>query len=447
MGLTGEEWRGINQYMILSSREGFRSIVEGLDLTTNAGREAYVAMLNLSDIADQYYSELEEQQQKAADLANDRRSMEIKIMELEGKASEAVAAQRQIELNALDETLRPLQERIYALQDEKTAAEAAAEAAQKEAQALEEAAAKAAAIAKQRRGIEIDIMEASGLTAEATAARRADELAELDESLRPLKMRYYALLDEQAAMEAAKEAERARSTAMQKASDDAAEYAEKMEDLRDIFRRVDPAGVRFAETLATIAGNLDELTSSMQTYYDEFFSDKEKRSILKGELTSALSGYGLSLPGSRGDYRELIESMDKDTSYGLRAYAALIEQVKKADTYYDYLDSARSQIKEGDYSSRLEYQRAIYGFADGGISSGPESGYFAQLHGTELIVSPRNGYPATVNANNAELVAEIKELKNKVAELTVYARRTEDNTRKSKDIHDEWNEIGVPLQS
>lgn len=39
-------------------------------------------------------------------------------MELEGKATEALAAQRQIELNALTDNLKPLQEYIWALEDE-----------------------------------------------------------------------------------------------------------------------------------------------------------------------------------------------------------------------------------------------------------------------------------------------------------------------------------------
>ena len=34
--------------------------------------------------------------------------------------------------------------------------------------------------------------------------------------------------------------------------------------------------------------------------------------------------------------------------------------------------------------------------AFGGMTYGPDSGYLATLHGTELVVSPRAGYPATV---------------------------------------------------
>jgi hypothetical protein len=41
-------------------RQGYRDLVEGLDLNTTAGQEAYVILLSLSEAADQYYSALED---------------------------------------------------------------------------------------------------------------------------------------------------------------------------------------------------------------------------------------------------------------------------------------------------------------------------------------------------------------------------------------------------
>ena len=42
------------------TREGYRDIVEGLDLTTESGREAYVVLMKASEAADQYYSGIED---------------------------------------------------------------------------------------------------------------------------------------------------------------------------------------------------------------------------------------------------------------------------------------------------------------------------------------------------------------------------------------------------
>jgi len=48
-----------------TARDGYRAIVEGLDLTTDSGMEAYVTLLKLADTADTYYSQIE----KATDAA------------------------------------------------------------------------------------------------------------------------------------------------------------------------------------------------------------------------------------------------------------------------------------------------------------------------------------------------------------------------------------------
>jgi hypothetical protein len=51
-----------------STRQGYRNLVEGLNLTTVSGQEAYVQMLNLAEVADKYYSALEDVGKAQADL-------------------------------------------------------------------------------------------------------------------------------------------------------------------------------------------------------------------------------------------------------------------------------------------------------------------------------------------------------------------------------------------
>jgi hypothetical protein len=93
-----------------STRDGYRDLLEGLDLTTESGQKAYVILLQLSGVADTYYAYLEEVALKRAD-------MEMQLLELTGTAEEVLAAKRKLELAALDETLRPLQELIWLTQD------------------------------------------------------------------------------------------------------------------------------------------------------------------------------------------------------------------------------------------------------------------------------------------------------------------------------------------
>ena len=67
--LTGA-MEDINQ-ALPGTRAGYRAIVEGLDLQTEAGQEAYVTMMTLAEAADQYYSTLEEVTDAATEAQNE----------------------------------------------------------------------------------------------------------------------------------------------------------------------------------------------------------------------------------------------------------------------------------------------------------------------------------------------------------------------------------------
>lgn len=123
------------------------------------------------------------------------RNLEIQIMELTGDTAGALAAKRAIEMMGMVDSDKALQIRIYQLQDEAAAAAAAAEAA-----------AKLAELAKQSASIDIEIMQLSGNAAGALAAQRAIELAAMDESLRAKQQEVYTLQDQAQAAKAATDA-------------------------------------------------------------------------------------------------------------------------------------------------------------------------------------------------------------------------------------------------
>lgn len=202
-----------------------------------------------------------------------------------------------------------------------------------------------------------------------------------------------------------------------------------------------PEAIKFSETLITIAGGLDKLTDALQTYYDAFFNDAEKQSKLKDSMTQMLAQYGFDLPGSRAGYRSLVESLNLTTEAGQTAYVALMQMSKSADQYYKYVEAARANIKPENYATAAEYQSALAGFAEGGISTGPASGYEARLHGTELIVSPRRGYPATINGDSSELVAEVKALR---AEMAAGNFAVAKNTGDAAKVLKGFDGVGMP---
>jgi len=106
------------------TREGFRAIVEGIDLQTEAGQKFFAYMMSIAGMANEYYSYFEELEKQRVDL-------EIQLMEKLGRSSEALAMKRRLELEAMDESLRAIQEAIWAIED----AEAAVAIARKDLEA------------------------------------------------------------------------------------------------------------------------------------------------------------------------------------------------------------------------------------------------------------------------------------------------------------------------
>jgi len=119
----------------VTTKDQFKALVQGLDLSTAAGAKQYASLMAVADA----FAAVTD---AADDLAEKRGDLEGQIYDLTHTATEVTARQRQVELAAMDASLRPLQERIYALTDEKAASALAAEAIKK---AQEQAAAYRAA--------------------------------------------------------------------------------------------------------------------------------------------------------------------------------------------------------------------------------------------------------------------------------------------------------------
>ncbi|MGH0052579.1 MAG: hypothetical protein ACQ5SW_04230 [Sphaerochaetaceae bacterium] len=106
----GEAFREIDieQLSAEDLTEAFNSIIGGFDWD-KIGDAAQSA----ADAVKEFTDSLGESEQ----VLKARTELEIQIMELEGRASEALAMRRKVELDAMDESLRPLQRRIYFLED------------------------------------------------------------------------------------------------------------------------------------------------------------------------------------------------------------------------------------------------------------------------------------------------------------------------------------------
>lgn len=105
---------------------GFRSLVDAQDLTTEAGRAAYVTLIQLAPAFAELIGAAQDAASAAA-IADERLSLERQLLEVQGNT----AALRALDLAQLDESNRALQQQIWALQDQQKAADEAAAAAEK----------------------------------------------------------------------------------------------------------------------------------------------------------------------------------------------------------------------------------------------------------------------------------------------------------------------------
>ena len=224
---------------------------------------------------------LEQFNQEAEQLAKDRAALEIQILTGQGRIMEAVAMARQLELSAMDASLQPLQEQIYAMQD-----------------------------AAQQRELEIQLLEALGLAEEALDERRADYLATLPENLRAIQMQIYAAQDATTAAQEAAAAQEEYNSAL----------ASARSDLVSAYNRE-------ASVLQATADRFRNFADSMRDFRKSLYgadSGLSNTTALLAELMKvgalAASGNEAGLSGLQGAGNDYLSSL-KNTASTAQEYA------------------------------------------------------------------------------------------------------------------------------
>ena len=136
-------------------------------------------------------------------------------------------------------------------------------------------------------------------------------------------------------------------------------------------------------------------------------SDIERRYGITLSDTYGQSSSDLLRSGTQADFEALA------TFYNISVDTVLADAQAIAG-YYNWISDA----------PHFGINATWAGFAEGGISSGPESGYLAKLHGTELIVSPKGGYPVTVaGGDRGEELKELREQNALLRQLVAQSAR------------------------
>lgn len=359
------------------------------------------------------------------------RELEIQIMELTGQASQALAATRAMELEQMDASLRPLQERVNALKDQAAATEAAATleagrlellkelwaeqgresvlrlhqlqamdesyraiqleiwALQDQKKAAEELAAAQQKIAEEARGLQDRIDQLTGNT----VAIRERELAAVDASNRALVQRIHALEDEAAAAAKAKaiadEADGLQSRWLQLIGDTAALRERELSALdptnRALMSRIFAEEDRqAAEEKARAAA--EEYTNSLR------------------ETVSGLSDMAQRIRDIAQEIREYKASLTEESAVAGNGYARTLAQFQSTsrmaamgneNSLSSFIGDAQAFLASAKENARssLDYRRAI-----GMVSSGADSA----IGGANALAASADAQAAALNATIAQ---------------------------------------------
>ncbi|MFZ6747422.1 phage tail length tape measure family protein [Undibacterium sp. Ren11W] len=369
----------------VTSLDQFKSVVMGLDLSTEAGAKLYATLIGLAP----QFKEVADFNSNASGTAKQRADLEIQIMELTGNMAGALTAKRAIELAGMDASLRPLQQRIYLLNDEA------------------DAAAKAAALGQQRTSFEIRIMELSGDKIGALNMKRKQELDGLDASLRPYQLQIYALEDKAEAEKGALAAQQASTQAAEKAAQAA-----------------------------------QQLASAWQSAVNSMVSEINRlRGLVGGNsaasLANAQSQFSITTAQARAGDQEAFKLLPQLSQTLEKMYEASAGSLAELNRNRNLLAASLEQTAQGT----TKYGVKIPGFASGGDFGGGlrlvgEHGPEIEATGASRIFNANQTKSMLGGSNDAlvnALITEVRELKAAMSLLLAPTVENEKNTRKIKD--------------
>ena len=306
-----------------------------------------------------------------------------------------------------------------------------AEAQRKHAEALRK-------ISEERAALE---QELSGLLFGETKAREA-QLNALDASNRHIKAMSFAFADLKAAATALQSQwqQLANSIASWTTTTRSALFGSSAGSARAEYQ---------TQLAAARAGDMDAmagLTGYADRYLAAIKSESSTRDAYQRTAASVLgevSAVGVQAQNSATSLADITGETNKTLQ---EQYALTLRAAQDALSYYQ--SSGQYDQANLEQLQRLNLgSRSTSGFSDGGISTGPTSGYPVTLHGTEAIIPLRSGaVPVTISWEG--MLTELRAMGEEIRALRLEQQRQHHTSyteqREAADILRRWETIGQP---
>lgn len=341
------------------TRDGFRQLVEGFQVTDAASVQTLTTLLQLAPALDEIYSASERVQEEAADLR-------IRLLEAQGRDLAALNLQRERELEAVNESNRALLERVFAAEDaaaaDREAAAAAEEAARRQQQLADSIRSASQSIAQQiaeLRGQSVATLQVGNVL---DAVGRASSFQDLVSQFGSIQQALSAQLQEQ--LDAIDQTGSAQSDAHNAQIQAINEQIRSAERLRDVAASIRDYLTSLSATDLGGGTPLQQLQSAQQ----EFFrltnaartGDIDAASSLQGQADTVLRlaqqiyasspEYQAILDTVRGSLGVTADQVDVTTPelQALRNQLSVLEQIRdNQPTQVSDINSAASAEAEG----------------------------------------------------------------------------------------------------
>jgi hypothetical protein len=120
-----------------------------------------------------------------------------------------------------------------------------------------------------------------------------------------------------------------------------------MKQLGLVINETDPEKfAQIADGLIKMAGGVDAFIEGMNSFTANFAPESFKFQTEQDALTSALQQVGLTLPGTREGFWQLMQSLDASTDAGQKQIATLLRLADVANAYYTALDKQQTDATQ-----------------------------------------------------------------------------------------------------
>jgi hypothetical protein len=484
-----EEIEGVERTAFFSLNT-FRDYINSLDLTSESGREAAQEALKYADSV-RFVSEQMTETRRAQESLNqqlaDRRSLELELLDTYGRNAQAL--QRQ--LMGMTQEQAMLQIAINLRQEVAAAEQQAAQAESNLADIYRDQVSAAEDLASTWEGVTQTLRQAADdMFGIGIDTSRADFQSTLQRALSGDRAAFDELPD---LAQAFSESERGQASTLAEARrsnaqianglNKAADFAEKqyldqlsqkeiaerqlrsledqemslseaktaVQDTRRVLSQTQAASVQALDRLrvfmptSIVTGLLEPLSplGAIEANTAAMINSLNNLQMATVQETAVRSGSG---SGGVQAFNEAFYLRQKRDQLNRTRFEGrsnwTVGQVEEA-----FREASLTPEEHFEIFGRNEGLSPAPGFADGGIASGPMSGYNATLHGTEAVI-PLNGERIPLEVNNQEMIQELRDLRREVKQLKDNQEQSQYElvkfTKRNNRQFEQWDIDGLP---